>query len=388
MASLIIERPVSLTCTPDAEYKITLKHPDLPVVDISGPNAKHAICVPPELCEIPPGQPFRGKLDDQQTTLMLRYACKRPSENAQAILNQGFPSLGLTPNNQKLTNFALSVSTNMAGVPFRELPPPHVSYKGGKPPNVNNGSWNILDVKFHGGGSVKTWWILVVTEQYPVFPDGPGDSRLTGLWKGFAGKCQKSGMMGIKPDTPPLLLNVNLVNPANDPGRQQSLNLIKTTIRTNQEKHKKPSFILVILSKRDNFIYPGIKRICDVELGIHTIHMLSNKVLTDPKKQDQYFSNVALKVNTKLGGVNHKIDDRNLEWLTKNKVMLVGMDVTHPGPGSIEGTPSIAAVVASVDNNFAQFPASMRCQKTRQEVCIFTVHDYFYEHSMTLATNR
>ncbi|KAG8214738.1 hypothetical protein J3R82DRAFT_9827 [Butyriboletus roseoflavus] len=346
------------------KYKITLKHPDLPVVDISGPNAKHPIYVPPELCEILPGQPFRGKLDDEQTTLMLRYACKRPAENAQTILNEGFPLLGLTTNNQKLTNFNVSVSRNMAGIPFRELPPPSVSYRGGKPPNVNNGSWNILDVKFHLGGVVKSWWILVVTEQRPIF-NGPGDPQLTALWKGFAGKCQRSGMTGISPDSAPTLLNVALVDPTNDPGRQESLGRIRVKIR---EQAQRPSFVLVLLSKRDNYIYPGIKRICDVELGIHTIHMLSNKVLTDPRKQDQYFSNVALKVNTKLGGINHKIDDRSLQWLTKTKTMLVGMDVTHPGPGSIEGTPSIAAVVASVDGNFAQFPASMRCQETKKEM--------------------
>ena len=313
---------------------------------------------------------------------MLRCACKRPMENAQAILNQGFPLLGLTPNNQKLSNFGLSVSNQMACVPFRELPPPSVNYRGGKPQNVSNGSWNILDVKFHVGGSVKSWWILVVTEQYSVFSGGPGDPQLTGLWKGFAGKCQRSGMTGISPDSPPQLINVQLVPPMGDPGRQQSLAQIRKTIRDNQDRFKKPSFMLVILSKRDNYIYPGIKRICDVELGIHTTHMLSNKVLTDPRKQDQYFSNVALKVNTKLGGVNHKIDDKNLAWLTKAKVMLVGMDVTHPGPGSVEGTPSIAAVVGSVDNNFAQFPVSIRCQTSRQEVRVspFTNTN---DHSMT-----
>ena len=339
----------------------------MPVVDISGPNARHPIYVPPELCEILPGQPFRGKLDDQQTTLMLRFACKRPAENAHTILNQGFPQLGLTPNNQKLTNFGLSVSHDMACVPFRELAPPNVSYRGGQPPRVNNGSWNILEVKFHHGGVVKSWWILVVTEQHPVF-NAPDDPQLTGLWKGFAGKCERSGMTGISPNTPPALLNVGLVNPAIDPGRQQSLARIRSAIREKQTRSGSPSFMLVILSKRDNYIYPGIKRICDVELGIHTVHMLANKVLTDTRKQDQYFSNVALKVNTKLGGINHKVDERSLQWLTKTKTMLVGMDVTHPGPGSIEGTPSIAAVVASVDGHFAQFPASLRCQESRKEV--------------------
>ena len=349
--------------------------------------SKHPIYVPPELCEIGPGQPFRGKLDDQQTTLMLRYACKRPAENAHAILNQGFPLLGLTPNNQILSNFGLAVSHDMACVPFRELQPPNVSYRGGQPPRVNNGAWNILDVKFHVGGAVKSWWILVVTDGPQRVFNGPDDPQLTGLWKGFAGKCERSGMTGITPNSAPALLNVVLTNPATDPGRQQSLAQLRSTIRENQTRRGNPSFMLVILSRRDNYIYPGIKRICDVELGIHTIHMLSNKVLTDSRKQDQYFSNVALKVNTKLGGTNHKLDERSLQWLTKTKTMLVGMDVTHPGPGSTDGTPSIAAVVASVDSNFAQFPASLRCQKSRKEVSIlsFMVTDY---DSKTFSMNR
>lgn len=43
--------------------------------------------------------------------------------------------------------------------------------------------------------------------------------------------------------------------------------------------------------------------------------------------------------------------------------MLVGVDVTHAGPGSRAGTPSIAAVVANIDDAFVQFPASLRIQK-------------------------
>jgi hypothetical protein len=96
--------------------------------------------------------------------------------------------------------------------------------------------------------------------------------------------------------------------------------------------------------------------------------MQLDKALEGTKKQDQYFSNVALKANTKLGGINHTLDDHALGWLKTTSTMVVGMNVTHPGPLSVPGTPSVAAVVANVDDTFAQFPVSLRLQEGRREV--------------------
>ena len=84
--------------------------------------------------------------------------------------------------------------------------------------------------------------------------------------------------------------------------------------------------------------------------------------------QMQYFANVALKMNMKLGGVNHSLDEGSLAILKRTPTMLVGMDVTHPGPGTVKGTPSIAAVVASSDLRFARYPCSMRIQESKKEV--------------------
>lgn len=127
-------------------------------------------------------------------------------------------------------------------------------------------------------------------------------------------------------------------------------------------------------------------------LGIHTVHMLLDKAVEE-KRQDQYLSNVALKVNTKLGGINHKVscsrrynngvtdvrqlDDSAMKWLRTKSIMMVGIDVTHAGPGSRMGTPSIAAVVASIDDSFVHFPASLRIQKhaKNKEVSIASFPD-------------
>ena len=48
--------------------------------------------------------------------------------------------------------------------------------------------------------------------------------------------------------------------------------------------------------------------------------------------------------------------------------MVVGLDVTHPKPGSVKGTPSIAGIVASIDAGFTQWPGNIRAQTSKKEM--------------------
>ncbi|KAF9555709.1 argonaute-like protein [Agrocybe pediades] len=351
------------------KYNIRLRHgADLPVIDLG--NAKRPIWMPAELCTIEDGNPYRGKLNDKETAQMIRYACNPPKVNADDIMNRGFPAMGLVPSSgpTPLNGFNITIDPNMAVVPGRELPPPGLTYKAGQA-RAQNGSWNIMNVKFHRPAAVASWWVLVVRDGQNMI-QGPTDENLSGLVTGFGNKLRACGL-AMPAGLPKLLPPAALPPPANDPERLHAIDVLRTSFKRGLQdtRGQKPSFVLVLLENRDNFIYPGIKRIGDVELGIQTIHMQLSKVIRqDPRKQDQYFSNVALKVNTKLGGINHLLDARSMQWLTKQPTMMVGIDVTHPGPGSREGTPSIAAVVASSDQFFVQFPASLRVQETKKEM--------------------
>lgn len=65
--------------------------------------------------------------------------------------------------------------------------------------------------------------------------------------------------------------------------------------------------------------------------------------------------------------MNHSIKIENMKPLDAQTI-LFGIDVTHPSPGSSASSPSIAGVVASVDADFAQYPASIRTQEGRKEM--------------------
>ncbi|KAI0699005.1 ribonuclease H-like domain-containing protein [Cytidiella melzeri] len=350
------------------KYNIRLQYPnELPVVNVG--NKKKPNYLPPEICEIFPGQAYRGELPPDATRNMIQVACNPPADNANHIVNEGLPFLGLKTNTTTLDQFGVSVVPDMAVIPARILPPPQVTYASGRPPGVKDASWNILNVKFHKGGDMSNWAVLLVQEGRRGEFSGREDPKLATFLKTFMKKCSDSGLRVANNAVPTIMVTQRLPHPNSDPGRRNAMTSIENLLKDKLDSRRKPSFVLVLLSGEDKFIYPGIKRLCDMKLGLHTVFMLlmpKKAGIDDPQKLDQYFSNVCLKVNAKLGGINHLLgNDRTQQWLRSKKTMLVGIDVTHPSPTSLKGTPSIVAVVASVDDQFAQYAASLGLQRNR-----------------------
>ena len=48
--------------------------------------------------------------------------------------------------------------------------------------------------------------------------------------------------------------------------------------------------------------------------------------------------------------------------------MIVGIDVAHPSPGSMENAPSVVGMVASCDEFYAHWPGGVKIQASRQEI--------------------
>lgn len=197
---------------------------------------------------------------------MIRYACNPPKVNAEAIVHQGFPTLGLAPLASPTNGFGVSIDTEMAVIPARELRPPRLTYRAGNA-NIKDGSWNILDVKFHRGARVSSWWVMVVRDGSGVIT-GPKDNNFVNLVTGFTNKCKNSGI-SMPEGLPRLLPPVVLPHPNSHPTRANAIDMIRNTIKTSlaDKGGQKPSFILVLLENRDNYIYPGIK-VCIVIVSL------------------------------------------------------------------------------------------------------------------------
>ncbi|KDQ20590.1 hypothetical protein BOTBODRAFT_169326 [Botryobasidium botryosum FD-172 SS1] len=333
------------------KYKIRIKHDQLPVVNVGTRDTPTFL--PPELCTLLPGQPFRGKLSDTHTAHMIKYACQPPNVNVSTILGGGMQRLGFAPAQQPLQRFGITVGQHMAVVPGRVLPAPIPTYAWGTAGVDDRASWNMRNVQFVQGATLANWAVLVLrAPQGDNFDEGD-DRELRDIIRNFSNMCAKSGMK-VQGAPPPIHF---AILPASI---NELSGAIEGAVRgVIPSPSLKPSVIMVILSNKDSTIYSMVKYLCDTKLDVQTVCVQATNIR---KGQPQYYANVALKFNVKLGGVNHTLDTKSLSWLRDAPTMLMGADVTHPSPFSVKGTPSIAAVVGSVDDMFGQYPASMRLQ--------------------------
>jgi eukaryotic translation initiation factor 2C len=230
------------------------------------------------------------------------------------------------------------------------LPGPKVIYKG-QNAQPRFGSWNMLDIKLNVGATLPKWSCLMLSIRgmRDAFTD---PESLKSVMLEFHRVLGKIGVNAA----PPLPFQRLQLQDQDDPA------LGPTLQRAAQNLH----LLFMILPDANMPIYKRIKTIADQQYGLHTICSVGSK-LAKPNGQNQYMNNVALKFNLKLGGTNQIVESTNVGIINQDKTMVVGIDVTHPSPGSASNAPSVSAMVASVDKLLGQWPATLRIQTARQE---------------------
>jgi eukaryotic translation initiation factor 2C len=114
--------------------------------------------------------------------------------------------------------------------------------------------------------------------------------------------------------------------------------------RVNEEGGGNLQILLCVMSRKDDG-YKSLKWISETQLGIVTQCCLSTCA---NQAKDQFLTNLAIKINAKLGGSNVELNDPLPHFGGKAHVMFIGADVNHPGSWNTT-CPSIAAVVATMN---------------------------------------
>ena len=210
----------------------------------------------------------------------------------------------------------------------------------------------MRDIKLNTGGRLRNWSYLMIS--------------VAGLRDAFDANSLQSTVaqfhqalkdIGITADEPPQGSRIFV----NSPDDAQ----IETNLKIAAGDSRQTRLVLVIVPTKEKVLYNRIKHIGDVKLGVHTVCVVGSNFA---KSQPMYFANVALKFNLKLGGINQLVDNTRLGIINEDKTMVVGIDVTHPSPGSTSNAPSVAGMVASVDRWLGQWPAHLLIQESRKEM--------------------
>lgn len=332
----------------EEKYKKPITEKGVPCLVVGSPE--RSVFLPCEVATIPPGQRYPRKLDEQQTSDMIKIANQKPNVRFQSI-RQGTAALFEDSFVRKGHEaFQISFGKDLVNVQGRVLSPPKLFYHASSREAEivpHQGAWNLKDKRVETGTTVNSWAVVVLGRAT--------ESEVRAFLQELVVTCQDTGVAFAAPArTPPIINgNPNGVDAACTQAFQKAEQVFKTA----------PQFLLVMLASAEAYTYGQVKLCSDTKLNIPS-QCMQLKHARRPNKQ--YCANICLKINLKLGGTNLSLG-KQLGFITARPTMVMGADVTHPGIGEMD-KPSIAAVVASHDIKMARYGAAVRVQASRQEI--------------------
>lgn len=323
-------------------YKKRLQYPHLPCLQV-GQEQKHTY-LPLEVCNVVHGQRCIKKLTDLQTSTMIkataRSAPDREREINNLVVKANFNS------DPYLQAFGITVSSKMVDVQGRILPVPKLQYGGRTKAQVvpNQGVWDMRGKQLYQGIQIRVWAIACFAPQRTV-----GEEALRNFTQQLQKISTDAGM--------PIMGQPCFCKYASEADQ------VEPMFRYLKNTYQGLQLIVVVLPGKTP-VYAEVKRVGDIMFGLATQCVQSKNV---NKTSPQTISNLCLKINVKLGGINSILLPSIRPPVFQEPVIFLGADVTHP-PAGDRSKPSIAAVVGSMDAHPSRYSATVRIQQHRQEV--------------------
>ncbi|KAI0439155.1 Piwi domain-containing protein [Xylaria telfairii] len=338
------ERETSVWQHYQERYNFRLQYPKLPIIESTRDGF-----FPMELCNVAAFERYPYKLDPTQTASMIKFAVTRPPVRKADIM-QGLQQLNYA-NDPYLTQFGIKISTEMQVTNARLLKNPEIAFAGNAKHNPGvSGRWDLRGKKFLEPNQkpIQSWGLIVC-----------GNACTEQEAQAFASKfTQAYRNHGANIAVP--LHCIQVPFHIGDYGEicKEAWNRVGTHFKNF------PQMLFFVVPNKNALIYERIKKSMDCRFCCPSQVMQGGHV---KKANAQYMSNVAMKVNVKLGGVTCKVSAPGQgSPFFSGPTMMIGVDVSHAAPGS--GAPSMAAMTVSMDKNATRYAAACEVNGWRQEL--------------------
>ncbi|XP_017774765.1 PREDICTED: protein argonaute-3-like isoform X2 [Nicrophorus vespilloides] len=324
--------------------RVKLYRDDLPCLKCSA--GKNTVMIPMEMCTVVPDQIVNKKMAADETRDMIARCATKSNQRMENIM-QNIRRANYS-SDPVIKNFDLKVSDRPQLVNARILPAPVVLVGPGdrdiqKP---SKGAWRQNRMKTTA--TIREWSIIIVD----AFCN---DASIQNFIKLFKVKCKQYG--------------ISLIGQSPKVQRKEVSNKLADIF-----KYITSEDLVFVVIPDDNMVYSRVKTAAEIMKGVLTQCIKQN---TMKNMKDSTLSNILLKVNAKLNGVNHDIKPT---YPLPPNTMFMGADVTHPSPESND-TPSVAAVTACHDKSSFKYNIRFQMQAPGREL-ITNLDELVKDHLM------
>jgi eukaryotic translation initiation factor 2C len=285
---------------------------------------------------------------------MIKAAVTRPNIRRAAI--EKFRDQLNWPNDPYFKGFGIRVNPKFAQVKARLLPPPKIQFgpqSNGMVEPGFSGRWDLRGKKFLLPNTLElaSWGFLILEDSCQEGAALQFAQSFANIYRGHGGNVTGK----------PVIVSSQRRNP----NVAEALDIAFMEIA--KQNKRGTQLIFIVLRSKGIGSYERIKKNADCRWGVLTQCVLGKHVVAN---QNQYHSNVCMKVNAKLGGTTSRIPGPNpnqpVSPFFRVPTMMIGVDVSHASPGSLVA--SVASMTMSMDPNAARYAATAETNGFRVEV--------------------
>lgn len=316
-----------------------------PCIDVGKPN--RPIFLPLELCNLVSLQRYKKALSSVQRASLVEQSRQKPPERIR-VITDAIRNLRYD-DDSLLATCGITIERELSQVDGRVLEAPRLKVGKNEDCLTRNGRWDFTKKQFLNPVRIDRWAVVNFSAQCDT----------SHLSRELINCGRNKGMHIERPFS---LLE-------EDPQNRR----FSSSIRVERmfdliiaKLPNPPQLLLCVLPERKNSdLYGPWKRKSLSDYGIATQCICPSKIT------DRYLTNVLLKINSKLGGINSLLaieQASRIPLVQDTPTMILGMDVSHGPPGRSD-VPSIAAVVGSRSwPLISRYRAAVRTQSSKVEM--------------------